>query len=270
MNNQVSKNKIEYSELLYKKFKPLKAVFVLLKEFAQASTQEQKQALLYRLKDYFKIRKQLPLHYKISKILETQARDYSSYDYGQGYFYQSCEPINLTGFRNTEIRIEDMQLRKHLTNKTVLDIGTNTGFLAIELAPFCKKIDAFDINPYLIEIANCVKSFLNCNNAKFWAGTFEEFSQSEKYDVILSFANHSTYDQNTQQSVDDYFKKCSHYLENDGLMLFESHYPRYETPEQLQSVLAILKDYFVINESYVLTRGNFGDKGRTFAICQKK
>ncbi len=241
-----------------------------MKEFSKATNQEQKQAILNRLKDYFKIRKQLPLHYKIAKILEAQKRDYPSYDYGQGYFYQSCKPINITAFRDTETRITDMHLEQYVNNKTVLDIGTNAGFLALEIAPFCKKIDAFDINPYLIEIANCAKDFLKCHNAKFWAGTFEEFSQEEKYDVILSFANHSTYDQNTQQSVDNYFKKCSQHLPDRGLLLFESHYPGYETPDQLKAVLDILQNYFNIKKSYVLTRGASGDKGRTFAVCEKK
>lgn len=268
MNNHSRQE--EYSELIYKQFKPFKAIGLLLKSFAQAKNQEQKQAILNRLKDYFKIRKQLPLHYKIAKILEAQARDYPSYDYGQGYFYQSCEPVNITGFRNTEVRIQDMHLQKYLSGKTVLDIGTNAGFLALEIAPFCKRVDAFDINPYLIEIGNCVKAFLQYDNVKLWAGTFEEFTQSEKYDVVLSFANHTTYDQNTKQSVDEYFKKCSQYLEQDALMLFESHYPGYETPAQLESVLTVLKNYFTIQESYVLKRGACGDKGRTFAVCKKK
>ncbi|MDR1255192.1 MAG: class I SAM-dependent methyltransferase [Puniceicoccales bacterium] len=264
---RASKN---YSELLYKTFNPLKACSVFLQDFSKSKDKAQKQAILNRLKDYLRIRKQLSLHYEIARILEAQLREYTSYDYGEGYFYQSCRPIHITGFRNTEARIAGMQLEKYVAGKTVLDIGTNAGFLAIEIAPMCNKIEGFDINPYLIEVANCVKNFLKCDNVEFWAGTFEEFNREQSYEVVLSFANHSTYDHNTRQSTDDYFQKCCRYVSNEGLLLFESHLPSYETQEQLKHVLECLKKYFTIEASYALTRGTRGDQGRTFAICRKR
>ena len=69
------------------------------------------------------------------------------------YFYQSRKPLHITGFRNTEARIVGMKLHEHLKEKTVLDIGTNAGFLHLEVADICQSIDAFDITPYLIHIA---------------------------------------------------------------------------------------------------------------------
>ncbi|MDR2396781.1 MAG: class I SAM-dependent methyltransferase [Puniceicoccales bacterium] len=141
---------------------------------------------------------------------------------------------------------------------------------AIKIAPLCRTIEGFDINPYLIQVANCVKSFLKCDNAKFWVGTFEEFNHEQTYDVVLSFANHSTYDHNTKQSIDDYFQKCHRYVSDKGYLLFESHLPSYESKEQLKCVLECLQNYFVIDTSYVFTRGTQGDKGRTFAACRKR
>jgi hypothetical protein len=91
-----------------------------LQDFSKLKDKAKKQAILNRLKDYFRIRKQLSLHYEIAKILEAQLREYTSYDYGEGYFYQSCRPVHITGFRNTEARIAGMQLEKYIVDKTVL------------------------------------------------------------------------------------------------------------------------------------------------------
>lgn len=162
------------------------------------------------------------MHYEIAKILEEQAEDYDSYDYGEGYFYQSCKPLHITGFRNTEARIAAMKLRKLLKGKTVLDIGTNAGFLVLEVVDVCKSIDAFDINPYLIRIAKASAEFLGIHNVNFWAGIFEDFNEDKTYDVVLSFANHSTYDLNTKQSVDDYFKKYYRYISEEPIVFIIS------------------------------------------------
>ena len=80
------KTQLELSELLYKNYQPFSALKYFIGKFSKADSNAKKQALLNRLKDYFFIKKQLSLHYEISKILEEQARDYSSYDYGEGYF----------------------------------------------------------------------------------------------------------------------------------------------------------------------------------------
>lgn len=258
------------SDCLYKKWQPVKAVNHFIKMFALTNSNARKQAVLNRLKDYFFIKKQLPLHYEIAKILEQQEENYNSYDYGEGYFYQSCKSLHITGFRNTEARIAGMKLREHLKGKTVLDIGTNAGFLPLEVADVCKSIDAFDINPYLIRIAKASAEFLNVNNVNFWAGVFEDYNEDKTYDVVLSFANHSTYDHNTKQSVEDYFKKCHKYIKDGGILLFESHHPSYETPERLEQVLEVMNRYFDVERICKLTRGSSGDRGRTFAICSKK
>lgn len=269
MNQHLAGSQEKLSELIYEKYQPLKALNVFIKAFANSKSSARKQAVLNRLKDYLKIRKQLDLHYEIAKILEDQVCNYDSYDYGEGYFYQSCKPLNITGFRNTEARIAGMELRKYLKDKTVLDIGTNAGFLALEVADICKSIAGFDINPYLIRIAELGSKFLKLTNTKFWAGIFEDYNEVITYDVVLSFANHSTYDHNTKQSIDEYFQKCHKYVADNGLLLFESHLPSYETEEQLMKVLEVLQKYFKIVKSYKLVKGTSGDKGRTFVVCSK-
>lgn len=55
------------------------------------------------------------------------------YDYGEGYFYQSLEKINLSGLRNSKKRIEQYNINSLLLNKDILDIGCNSGFLLFQL-----------------------------------------------------------------------------------------------------------------------------------------
>ena len=55
-----------------------------------------------------------------------------SYDYGCGYFYQSCETINLSGLRSSKKEFLNYSINDLIKNKDILDVGTNTGFLLFE------------------------------------------------------------------------------------------------------------------------------------------
>ena len=258
------------ADLLYRKWQPIKALSIFLRMFYREKDEEKRSSILNRLCDYFQIRKQLPLHYEIAKILEEQAQHYSSYDYGKGYLYQSFPPAHLRGLRNTETRITEMQLRSYVSGKTVLDIGTNTGFLACSLAPICSSITGFDINPYCIQIGNAVAKYFGYTNVRLFTGRFEDVQEKATYEVILSFANHSTYDHNTQHTLEEYFQKCAAYCTDHGLLLFESHFPGYESENQLEKVFQILQTYFQVTKRFRLQSKTSGDRGRTFAVCTKK
>jgi spermidine synthase len=58
-------------------------------------------------------------------------------------------------------------------------------------------------------------------------------------------------------------------LNDDGLLLFESHDPGYESDKQLVSVLATIERYFTIQEQRKLAGGSIGNRRRTFAVCKK-
>lgn len=51
---------------------------------------------------------------------------------------------------------------------------------------------------------------------------------------------------------------------------FIIHLPSYESSERLNEVLKVLERYFNIEETFKLTHGTSGDRGRTFAVCSKK
>ncbi len=46
------------------------------------------------------------LHARLEQIRHEWIANYSSYDYGNGYYYQSFKSLNISGYRNTEERVE--------------------------------------------------------------------------------------------------------------------------------------------------------------------
>lgn len=207
------------------------------------------------------------LHKAFYQILE-KSKDWDSYDYNQGYFYQSFPKGKINGLRDTKIRIQEYELSKELYKKKVLNIGCNLGFLDCELSPFVSHIDAFDINPYLIDIAKLARDFLQISNVEFYSCSFEEHRLTSSYDTVLSFANHSTYDLNTKYTIQEYFQKTHRLLKKEGVLLLESHAPSYE--KNFQDVLMVLESMFDIDKKITLKKGTPFDIGRTFIRAKKK
>src|SRR5690606_36152093 len=136
--------------------------------------------------------------------------------------------------RDTEERIEKLDLKNIVKGQEILDIGTNAGFLLLNLASEMRRGTGIEINPYLIDTADAVRRHLDVDNAEFKCTAFEDFSGEEgRFDVVLSLANHSTYDGNTRQSIEEYFRKCAALMNDKGIFLFESHAPEIEPPEKL-------------------------------------
>ncbi len=229
-----------------------------------------------RLKDYQSLlqkndQKMWDIHYDINKILAKQTADYASYDYGEGYFYQGLEQLGISGFRNTEDRVNKLNLSKLLQDKSVIDIGCNAGFILLQVSEHIKAGYGFDINPYLIDIANTIKNHLGADNCHFEDTAFEDLQpNNQKFDAVLSLANHSTYDQNTKQSIDQYFKHCADLLNPDGLLVFESHPPQLEDQQRIDEVAKVISQYFDIYATNQYEFDNFLDKNRTYFLATKK
>lgn len=99
-------------------------------------------SLLNRQKDYIALvgqRKLFGLHGVITKSMIDGVEKITSYDYGEGYFYQSFKKIGITGLRNTEDRIQNMDLISHIANKNVLEIGCDSGFSSCLIAPYTNR-----------------------------------------------------------------------------------------------------------------------------------
>lgn len=221
-------------------------------------------------KDYVRLARTpelLPLHLSMNRHLVEAAESWDGYDYGEGYFYQGCDPVGVTGLRDTQARVRAMDLGERVKGLSVLEIGCNAGFLSVSIAPFASRVVGFDLNPHLVDIGRSVASHLGLDNVEMLVSSFEDFSTDETFDVVLSFANHSTYDQNTRQSVSDYFERCRGLLRAGGLLLFESHPPEHEGAGLLD-VVTLIRARFELQEERVLDYGTFLDRNRTFIAAR--
>ncbi len=226
-------------------------------------------ALSNRLRNYTLLMKDerlRELHRHCNAALLQAAREWDSYDYGEGYLYQGLRALGFSGLRDTDERVRMMGLRERLAGRTVLEIGCNTGFLTLALADVADRVIGFDVNPHLIDIARAGAAYLGAANVEFHVSAFEEFRPPCPVDAVLSFANHSTYDGNTRQPLEEYFGKCRALLEPGGLFLFESHPPEHEGA-QLPVVRDIIADLFTLQEETVLDYGTFLDRNRTFIVA---
>ncbi len=160
-----------------------------------------------KIKDFIKIDKYKKIRSEIFHIIKNTLDE--TYDYGQGYFYQSLEKINLSGLRNSKKRIEQYKILEDIKNKEIIDIGTNSGFILFQLDNVFKNATGIEKNPKLIEVALKVKSFLNIKNVFFVKSDFLKHNfNNKRFDFMLSLANHSTYDKGIS-STDVYFEKCN-------------------------------------------------------------
>jgi len=237
-----------------------------------AHSQTQKNGLSNRSVDYRAIKdnEQLRnLHFELNKVLLEQSTKWDSHDYGEGYFYQSLDEICVSGLRDTTARISALNMSQHVRGRTVLDIGSNTGFMSINLAHSAKSVEGIESNPYLNKIGYMTAQYLGVRNIKFNDTSFENFKSKHRYDVVTSFANHSTFDGNTQHTIQEYVAKCHSLVNKGGVLLFESHAPAYEG-SKLDNVLNLFKQRFNILERLILKTGKRFDDGRTLFVGDPK
>lgn len=212
------------------------------------------------------------LHSKLEEIRRRSALEYGSYDYGNGYYYQSMQEIGITGYRNTSERVVGLDLHERLSGKSVLDIGSNTGFLLLSLAESIKSGVGIEFNPFLVEAAELVSDYCEVDNITFRQESFENFTLDDypKFDCVLSLANHSTYDGNTKQSIDDYFQRIHGILKTEGILVFESHPPEIEPGSKLAGTLNSIENYFNVVDRPALNMKGFMDRNRTYLVAQRK
>lgn len=248
------------------------APFVFMRDAVTAGNRARSASLLNRARDYLDLLRgtgSWELHRELNEVLFDAAANWPSYDYGEGYFYQSYARAGIRGLRNTEARVEAMRLGERVAGKTVLEVGCNSGFLGLTLAATAAHVTGVEINPYLVKQARLVASSLGTANVSFQAAPFEQFSPTQPVDVVLSFANHSTFDGNTQQDLTAYFERCAACLGPSGIFYFESHHPAFEGGK-LEQVVGTLGRFFAVEERQVLRYGTYLDSGRTFIVAARR
>ncbi len=233
-------------------------------------------ALRMRLKDKRRLKSNdynlKNLHESLEVIRNKSLEEYPHYDYGAGYNYQSLEELNLCGFRSTEKRISALKLNERLMGKRVLDIGSNMGSILFSVRDSIKSGLGIEINKFLVEQSEIISSYLKCSEKlDFLSISFENLNNyQDPFDIILSLANHSTFDGNTKQSLDSYFRKINELLVDGGELIFESHPPEIEPPDSLEKTSEVIKKYFSVTKIDVQGLNGFLDKNRSYFICKKK
>jgi SAM-dependent methyltransferase len=225
-----------------------------------------------RQKDYGALSKRadlLVIHRELNRHLAQQTQEWDSYDYGEGYFYQSCDDLGITGLRDTTGRVEAFDLRNRVAGRRVLEIGCNTGFLSLAIAPAADRVVAFELNPHLIAIAGVAARFLKIDNVEFSVAAFEEYETEERFDDVLSFANHHTYDGNTRQSLTEYFARCHAVTAPGGRLIFESHPPELEGAD-FDKTVEIMDRFYDLEPAVVHEYGTFLDANRRFIVGTRR
>lgn len=212
------------------------------------------------------------LHIKLRNHLDEQSKNWNSFIYAQEKgFYQGFDAIKLVGCRPTEKRFNRYKIEKYLTkDKTALDIGSNCGFFSLYMSRFVGNIDGVEINPYLVAIANDTRDFLKIKNATFHNTEFEKFDLKNKYDLVLSFANDSTIDDNTKITFEAYIEKIVLHLKKDGILLFESQAIDAAVPGAFEPKRKILRSFFrILEDREVESEYPINVPQRIFLVLQK-
>lgn len=225
-------------------------------------------SFLNKLKDFGEIEHK-EIRKEIIKILKNQNSDF--FDYGFGYFYQSINQIKVSGLRNSKKRCDCYELDKYVTNaKQILDIGSNTGSIIFEIFKEDKRFTGIEYNKTLIQISKKTQEYLNFKNIEFLCEDFLKFETKKKFDLILSLANHTTFDKGIESS-EQYFNKVFNLLEDEGIILIESHHPKYEKKEDFEKMIVSLVENYKLNiiNSKKLITGSYYDDGRNFYFLKK-
>jgi SAM-dependent methyltransferase len=255
---------------LYDKYRPFHGYLRFAWKAMRTPENAARQAWMNRANDYLRLSSRpdlLPLHRRFAAVLARQKAEWPHYDYGEGYFYQSFSALGVSGLRSTEGRVQALNLKALVEGKTVLDIGCNAGFVSHSIAGAARQVTGLDVNPLLVEIARLAADHLRLSNTVFLASGFEDAPLTGPFDVVMSLANHSTYDGQTAHSLEAYFDRCHALLRPGGLLVFESHAPSFEG-DKLDKVCDIIGARFDIRERRLLDYGTYLDRGRTLVLAQ--
>jgi ribosomal protein L11 methyltransferase len=95
-----------------------------------------------------------------------------------------------TGHHETTAMMLEHQLSVDAAGKTVLDVGSGTGILAILSAlQGAERVVAFDIEEWAIENARENAELNGCSQIDVFQGTIHEVNPEERFDIVLANIN---------------------------------------------------------------------------------
>ncbi|CCH56509.1 ribosomal L11 methyltransferase [Fibrisoma limi BUZ 3] len=95
-----------------------------------------------------------------------------------------------TGHHETTAMMLEQQLRLDHQGKTVLDVGTGTGILAILAAKMgARAVLAFDIEEWAVENTRENADLNHCPQVTVFEGTIADVRNAERFDIVLANIN---------------------------------------------------------------------------------
>ncbi|GAB3933274.1 50S ribosomal protein L11 methyltransferase [Larkinella terrae] len=95
-----------------------------------------------------------------------------------------------TGHHETTAMMLEHQLNVDAAGKTVLDVGSGTGILAILAAmQGAERVVAFDIEEWAIENARENAELNGCSQIEVFQGTIHDVNPAERFDIVLANIN---------------------------------------------------------------------------------
>ncbi|MFA6066858.1 MAG: class I SAM-dependent methyltransferase [Candidatus Babeliaceae bacterium] len=115
-----------------------------------------------------------------------------------------------------------LNLIKHITNKTMLDIGCNTGYNSIFAAYAAKHVTGIDISLEAIETASAYNNLVYKHaNLDFYAGDFYSMSEDQQFDVILAASILHYQINDGDLMIGNFIDKCYNLLTPGGVLILE-------------------------------------------------
>ncbi len=158
------------------------------------------------------------LHAEVDTLWQTY-RAQSRLRFGDyGLLYQSYAPAFLPGSRDTASRAAAYHLTDLASGARVLDLGCNTGFLALTAAATAREVVGVDHAAPLIAIAEAVCAFSGFTTCRFATADAATFSDPEPFDLVIAAAVHGWID----LPLPDLSRRLAALTAPGGAVLFES------------------------------------------------
>lgn len=169
--------------------------------------------------------------------------------------YQAWDAIGIDGQRPTTMRYYIYGLDKIITpDTTVLDLGSNVGFMSLKCAEIAKEVHGIERYSYWVEIAELATEVIDRFTAFFHLLDALAFKPPYEFDLMLSLSFHHWGPDVFARYAEVVYKGM---LKEGGHLLFESH--KLGPREPFEQYAEYLQDigFAIVNEGYCQCPTNY-------------